>query len=348
MARPPSSDEKNKTTESPAPEVLQPQRDDEKPAPEAAVASGVVKTGKKPHRGTYRPSHKATFIGLAVVVAVLALNAGIVAYLLQPQSETGSEVQREEVTIGPAALEKLGVSRNAVGDLGTELVVGPDSRFNGKVTIAGNVSIAGQLELNSTFSATQANLANLQAGDTSLGQLNVNGDGTMTNLNIRENLAVAGTTQLQGTVTMSQLLTVNNNVNVAGDLSVGGTLSARSFQAGSLVSGSTLTIGGHIITRGAAPGVSRGPGVGSNGTVSISGNDAAGTVAVNAGTGAGGGIVAEVTFRSSYGNTPRVVVTAVGRGADGVYINRSARGFSIGINGSLSAGGHAFDYIVMQ
>jgi hypothetical protein len=147
-------------------------------------------------------------------------------------------------------------------------------------------------------------------------------------------------------------MTVNNNLNVTGSLAVGGTLSARSFQASSLVSDTTLTIGGHIITRGAATSVGRGPALGSVDTVSISGNDAAGTVAVNLGSNASrSGILANVAFRQNYGTTPKVVVTAVGGPVDDLYISRSSGGFSIGvrsITSGLSGAGYAFDYIVMQ
>jgi hypothetical protein len=143
------------------------------------------------------------------------------------------------------------------------------------------------------------------------------------------------------------MLTVNNNANFAGNLSVGGSLSAGSFNTGKLIVANSLTVGGHLVTRGSAPSVSRGSAVGSNGTVSISGNDLSGTVAVNAGVGAGGGIVARVTFNRQYDYTPHVVVTPVGPGAHDFYVNRDSTGFSIGV-GSLSTGGHAFDYIVTQ
>lgn len=341
---------KASTTGLPAPEVLKPQAENVSPSPaESGVKKPVLKTKARSHHMTYRPSHKATFVGLSVVVVILAINAGIIAFVVRGQDKAGAEADQSGVTINSAVLDTLGVSRNAVGSNGTELVVSPNSRFNGTVTIGGDVSIAGQLRLNSKFSAADANLTKLAAGDTSLGQLNVNGDGTITSLNLRKDLNVAGNTRLQGTVTVSQLMTINNNLNVTGSLAVGGTLSARSFQASSLVSDTTLTIGGHMITRGSAPGVGPGPALGAYGSVSISGNDAAGTVAVNVGAaGAGGGIVANVAFRSTYGSTPHVVVTAVGPGASDVYVNRTASGFSIGVNGSLSTGGHAFDYVVMQ
>jgi cytoskeletal protein CcmA (bactofilin family) len=210
------------------------------------------------------------------------------------------------------------------------------------VTVGGDVDVAGQLRLNSKFSAADASLAKLEAGDTSLSKLNVNGDGTISTLSLRKNLGVAGSTQFQGPVTISQLLTVHNNVNVSGSLSVGGTLSAGKFTV------SSLTVGGHITTRGSAPSVGKGSSIGSNGTVSISGNDTSGTVAVNIGAGGSSGILANVSFRNQYGSTPHVVVTAIGKSAGSVYVIRDASGFSIGVGGSLSPGGYAFDYIVMQ
>lgn len=353
MADEPSSESKNQK-EPPAPEVLKPQSDKkaDDPAEEQPKAGATAGTSKasllRPRHGTYRPSHKATFIGLGVVVLILVINAGVIAFVIKGQSKSKSEAEQGQVTISQGVLDQLGVNRSAVGTAGVELTVNPDARFNGKLQVGGDVSIAGRLQLNNTFSASSANFAQLQAGNTALAQLNVNGNTSLSNVAVRNELAVTGITRLQGPVTVSQLLTVNN-LNVSNNLAVGGVLSSNGFHTSNLVTDSTLTIGGHIITRGAAPGISPGNALGSNGTVSISGSDAAGTVAANIGVGAGSGIVANVTFRRAYDSTPRVVITPVGGGINGsVYVNRSARGFSIGINGSMPPGGFAFDYIVMQ
>jgi hypothetical protein len=342
------SETKDKNTDPPAPEELRAQTDSDSLSPETATTVAKPKLSARARHITYRPSHKATFVGLTVVVAILAINVGIITFVVRGQSQANAEGVQSEVTISPGVLNTLGVSRNTVGDSGAELVVNPNSRFNGKVVIGSDVSVAGELKLNSKFSASEASLAKLEAGDTSLSQLNVNGDGTVSNLNLRKDLAVVGTTRLQGPVTISSLLTVSNNLNVVGNLAIGGTLSARGFQASSLVSDTTLTIGGHVITRGTAPAVGPGNALGNNGTVSISGNDASGTVAANIGTGASGGINSYVAFRQQYSSTPHVVVTAVGAGVDSVYVNRSVGGFSIGVNGPIAPGGYAFDYIVMQ
>lgn len=346
-------------SDQPHPEVLQTQQEPDGEQAEAApqamrsdnaqlpVETAAHIARARARRGSFRPSHKATFIGVGVVVAILAINAGIIGWLVNSQGQAAQNALQDEVVISTDALNQLGVSRNPVTNAGTELIVGPNSRFNGTVKIGQDVSIGGQLKLNSKFIATDASLARLEAGETSLGQLNVNGDGTVTTLNMRKDLNVAGATRLQGPVNIAQLLTVSNSVNVTGNLSVGGALSVNQLAVNSLSIGSTLTIGGHVITRGSAPGVSPGPAIGSNGTVSISGNDTSGTVAVNTGVGAGGGIVATIDFRTNYGATPRVIVTPVGGGVSDVYVNRSANGFSIGVGG-ISLGGHAFDYIVMQ
>lgn len=342
----PSSEAKTDLKEPPAPEILRPQ-DSEGSSDSKETSGTVVSTpNTKLHRAIYRPSHKATFIGLGVVVVILLINAGVILYLINSQNSTSSSSSSSEVSISSDVLSTLGVSRNTIGSTGTELIVNPNATFKSDVTVGGNINVAGQLKLNGKLSG----LTSLEAGDTTLSQLNVSGDITATNVNVRKDLTVVGATTLQGTVTVDQLLTVNNSLNVAGNLAVGGTLTARSFHASTLTSDTTLTTGGHIVTEGSAPGYSKGDTLSSLDTISLSGNDISGTIAINTGSGstAGNGIVAYVTFVNKYSNIPHVIVTAVGAGAEGVYVNRSANGFSIGVNNKLSVGGHAFDYIVIQ
>ncbi len=345
MNKNPAPDDKDKPTDSPAAEALRPQDDG---APAASTGSKLPRLNLHLRHANYRPSHKATFIGISAVVAILAINAGVIAFFLRGQATSGSSAAKSGVVISSDVLDKLGVSRNPIASAGTSLVVSPNARFNGTLTVGSDVSIAGQLNLNGKLSASDTSLSRLVAGDTTINQLNVTGNATVLNLNLNKDLTVLGLTKLQGAVTIAELLTVNNSVNVSGNLAVGGLLSARSFEAGSLTSDTTLTIGGHVITRGLATSVRPGGSLGSNGTVSISGNDAAGTVAVNIGVGGGGGILAYVTFVNPYSNIPHVVVTAIGAGAGSVYVNRNGNGFNIGVNGPIGPGSYAFDYIVMQ
>ena len=342
-----SEDPKAPESNAPAPETLEVQHDSDESVSESTSEKPAVTDVKKPatplrRRVAYRPSHKATFIGLAVVALILGANAVIISLVMKKQADAQDGAVKNGVTISSDVLDKLGVSRNPVGNAETQLVVGPNAIFNGKVTVSGDTTISGQLNLNSKFTASDASLTKLQAGDTQLQQLNVNGDGTVTNLNIRKDLQVAGLTRIQGQLTVNQLTTINNNLNVAGNLAIGGSLSVRNFQV------STLTVTGHLLSSGSAPGVSAGGAVGSNGTVSISGNDTSGTIAVNTGTGAGNGLLAQISFRERYANTPHVVVTPIGHSVPGLYVNRTSSGFSISVDGSMPPAGYAFDYVIVQ
>ncbi len=335
-----SDESENRTTEPPAPEVLHPQTADKKAAAGAEAPRSHLRSQFR--HTTYRPSHKATFIGLAVVVTILSVNAAVIAFIIKNQDNPSSTSNSKEVTISSDVLDKLGVSRNPVSNSGTELTVGPNANFKGTVTVANDISVGGQLNLNGKLSAASMSLNSLQAGATAVESLNVNGDGTMSNLNIRKDLTVDGSTKLQGTVTIGQLLTVYNNINVLGNLSIGGTLSMGNFQT------NILTVGGHIITRGSAPGYSRGSILRGTDTISLSGNDVSGTLAVNIGAGnIGAGCLASISFVSQYSNIPHVVVTAIGP-ASNVYTYRNSSGFSICVASGLSNGSYAFDYIVMQ
>ncbi len=351
MANTPSSESKGDTSQPPAPEVLKPQSDEldssEASDTSAPSSASTDRTKNRHRRGSYRPSHKATFIGLAVIVAVLAINAVIITVVLKGQSKAKTQ-DLGQVTVSQAALDKLGVNQSVVGNAGIQLVVNPNASFKGTLQVAGDVSLASALKLNGKLSGSDASLAQLEAGNTSLGQLNVNGDSTISNLALRQNLTVSGASLLQGATTFSQLVTINNSLNVSGNVAVGGTLAVNSLHVSSLVSDNGVTIGGHVVTQGLAPSVSVGSAAGSNGTASISGSDMAGTVGVNTGVGAGNGLLASITFRSRYSNVPHVVVTTVGAPAL-IYITRTTSGFSIYVSGSLSAGiGYAFDYIVEQ
>lgn len=347
-----SAEPRDSASEPPAAEVLAPRADDNGTndvAGDATIQPVPASPTQRSHHRAYRPSHRATFISLAVVVLILVINAAIIGFVLKNQSKNSGQTNRSQVTINQSVLDQLGVNRTAVGNAGIVLTIGPDTHFNGKVVIDGGVSIAGQLRLSQQFSSADANLTQLEAGKTTLSDLNVNGAGTITDLTLRNSLLVAGTTILQGPVTLNQLLTVNNSANIIGNLSVGSVLSADQLTARSIVSTSTVTVGGHIITSGSAPAISAGSGLGSNGTVSISGDDAAGTVAINIGVGGScSSVMASVTFHSPYSSTPHVVVTPIGLGVT-FFINRSTSGFSVGCNsGSIAPGGYAFDYIVEQ
>jgi len=334
----------------PGPEVLSTRADDADEAQEKdndAKSKTKVVPRKKSLRSRYRLSHRATFFGLIAAAVVLVIFGAGVFLVVRSQSDGGDEGVGDQVVIDQATLEGLGVNRTAVDNEGTELIIGPNTRFDKRVQVGGNVSIGGELILNSRLSATDASLSNLQAGETSIEELNVNGDGTLSNISIRQDAVVVGNTRLQGTTTIGGLLSVENSANIAGNATVGGTLTAGSIQSGNIRASGSLNVAGRVVSGGGVPSASAGSATGSNGTVSISGNDIAGTVGVNVGTGGGNGIVANITFRDSYPATPRVIVTPIGN-VGSFYVFRTSTGFNIGVGNSLSPGGYAFDYFVIQ
>lgn len=361
MADEPSSKGNDQGSQA-SPEMLKPKEETVQDAPETAgVSKEATKEADKAtaeanakailRRRGYRTGHKATIIGVAVVAVILAVNGGIIFFIIKKQ--TASQVKQltqGQVTINQGVLDKLGVNRSSIGDDGVVLTINPETKFGGKVQVGGDLTVAGKLSLNSDFTAPSANFAKLQGGDTALAKLNVNGDTTMSNVNLRGELVVTGNTRLQGPVTISQLVTANN-LNVANNLSIGGVLSANNFHTGSLTVDSVLNINGHIVTTGGGlPTVAPGGGnvLGSNGTIAMSGTDVAGTVSIAVGVGATAGTIGTVTFRTPYSATPRVVVSPVGNSFGGIYINRSRNGFTIVTNSAVPPGGYAFDYIVIQ
>ena len=349
MADEKKPEDKSNSGESPEPEELHPQG--EKSSNLTSTTGGgdgstsasptVVTHAAKKRHASYKPSHRGTFIGLIVVGVILTVNATGLWFILQNQEEV-DRIARDSVTLSADSLGELGVSRNSIGSEGVELTVNPDANFGGKVTIAGNTSIDGKLDINGEFNAVAGSFTELQGGETAVESLNVNGDATITDLNLRGDLAVVGATLLQGKVTVGQLMTINNNLNITGSLSVGGSLIIKNLQIGN------LTVTGHLIVKGPTPSVSAGGAVGSNGTVGISGNDTGGTVSVNIGVGAVSGILANVTFNSAYPTTPHIVVTPVGRSVPGMYINRTTAGFSIVTPNALGSGGYSFDYLSLE
>jgi hypothetical protein len=341
--------ESNNANQAPQPETLQPRTDDVAVTTPKPPSASTPLTTKKPARRNYRPSHKATFVGLAVVIAILAVNVAVIGLVLKKQAKKETLAVKGQVSISSDDLNKLGINRGTIGDTSIQLTVAPDAQFKGKVSVAGNANFSGVVSLNNKLTGTDGNFTQLEAGNTALSQLNVNGSSTLSTLNLRQQLVVAGNTQLQGPVTLNQLLTVANSANIAGNLAVGGTLTVSTFSARSLTSTSTLTIGGHIITGGPSPSVSAGgAALGSNGTVGISGNDAAGQISINIGVGATGGTLANVTFKNSYGVTPKVAITPVGAGGNFYLGNLSTTGFSVAITSGLPAGGYRINFIVMQ
>ena len=78
----------------------------------------------------------------------------------------------------------------------------------------------------------------------------------------------------------------------------------------SLIVSANLTVNGHIISGGSAPGIAAGAAACTSPTVSIAGTDTAGLITVTTGTGcATAGKLATITFSAAFGVAPRVTLT---------------------------------------
>ena len=122
-------------------------------------------------------------------------------------------------------------------------------------------------------------------GAASLASIAVTGSANLNDLNVSGNASLVSLT-VSGTATVGTLV-------VTGPASVG-----------------TLTVNGHIITAGDDATVAAGAASCTAPTVTITGNDTAGTITIDTGTGCSAtGALAKITFANTYGVAPKMVIT---------------------------------------
>ncbi len=302
--------------------VVSPGGDSDAPSP--SPDKNDQKKSKK--RRKFSPLHLVSkinvyFLFFLLIVAVAALIVYIGYQREQDETDTTVDTQ----TLSPEELEEIGASDTRIGDPQQLLTVESNTIFSGQVLVRDNLEVAGQISV---------------GGSLSLPGITVSGTSNFEGIQA-SSLAVAGDTNIQG-----QLI-IDGSVTAGGAGSFGGAVSAPLVTTDSLQLTGDLQITRHIDTGGPSPSISRGGGVGSGGTVSISGSDTAGTVTINPGGGAGNGPVATVTFANAFNQTPHVVVTPVGRYVQ-FYVTRTTSGFTIHITQSLSSGSFSFDYIAFD
>ncbi len=181
------------------------------------------------------------------------------------------------------------------------------------------------------ITALQGNAAGITGGGT------VNG-----------NLAITGSLNVTGPTTLDGGLTVNGNAVFNGNLTV------QNIQV------ANITINGHIITAGNAPTAAVETAAGIADTqnniaapvVTIDGNDTAGSITIVAGASTTAGDMANVTFTTTFGKAPRIILTPVGSDSAKLqtYVNgTSAAGFKLGTNVAPAAGTtYTYNYQIMQ
>lgn len=174
-------------------------------------------------------------------------------------------------------------------------------------------------------------------------------------LSVEKDLTVRGKTILQGPANLSDGLTVAKNTAIAGNLNVNGQISAASLTVGSLTISSinlssNLNFAGHIVPSGAAPATRPSVAAGS-GTVTISGNDTAGTVVITVSGFVVPGELAIITFRTAFSTTPKVQLTPINDSASALnyFATRSASFFTINTaSNPISGQTYVFDYLITQ
>ncbi len=267
-----------------------------------------------PAEPTRRTPRLPKYVIITVIIIVgLVLAVVIVALFKQPAKKVAPTV----VTINTQSLDngtlnKL-TAQASPGKTVQQLTISPDTLFKNNIEVQGSLKADKQLDV---------------AG----------------------NVVVGGTTTLQGAVG------INSNLAVRGALSVGGALSAASLNVGSLgvttvnASGS-INFGGHLVPSGTTPTVAPSNGT-SGGTVTVSGNDTAGTITITIGNGTlVAGEMAILNFHTQFTTTPKVQLTPITGDASALnyYATRSASFFTIETSTTPTHGAsYVFDYLVTQ
>lgn len=297
-------------------------------------ATAETVTQYKPPKKNFTQTIKAliervnVYILLFVFVLAVAGFAIFVSYKSSKNAEQQASVLGQELSA--ADLAKINSSGTTVGDSKQTLTIASNAIFNGRVLVRDSLDVAGTIRV---------------GGSLSLPGITVSGTSSFENVSVASNLSIAGNTAIQGT------LSVQKNITVAGGASFGGPISAPQITIDRMILNSDLQLNRHIDAGGPTPGSSRGGAVGASGTASVSGTDTAGTVSINFGPGSSAGIIANITFRNSFSQTPHVVITPVGSSCAELnyYVTRSTGGFSIGTtNPGASGASCAFDFIAID
>jgi hypothetical protein len=166
-----------------------------------------------------------------------------------------------------------------------------------------------------------------------------------TDLTLTGQASISGGLNVSGPTTLTSL-------TVTDAVTINGTLTVDTIEAGS------ITVNGHIVTKGSAPTVAVGDAAGTglagdestNPQAVVDGTDSAGTVTVTAGAeNMNSGVLAKITFAEAYEADVKVVVSASNESASEIrtYTVKTATGFEIVAKDQLQAGAeYAFDYIV--
>lgn len=269
------------------------------------------------------------YLVMFILVVVLGV---IITFIVNRVNETndpasltfqGSELDQQSI-------DDLLKAEQNIGTVEQTLTVAANAIFNGKILVKSDLDVAGSIRV---------------GGPLNLPGITVAGTSDFDEVNVNNNLSILGSASIQ------QSLTVQGGANISGNVSVGGTISAGKISTEAMEFTGDLSLTKHIDTGGSVPRITSGTAVGSGGTVSISGNDIAGTVTANTGGVPPAGIMARVSFTRPYNSTPYVQVTPIGSASSTInyYVERDSSGFRIGTTSAPSGSTtYKFDYFIVE
>jgi hypothetical protein len=198
---------------------------------------------------------------IVLLVSVLVIGGAIGFGLSLLQKSTPASKQPTIQNLSEEDIKKLTDISTNLGTSNQVLNIGANALFRGNTSITGDLTVGGRFNAN---------------GPVTLSQLNITGTTALSGLNVGSNLTVSGATALQRGLSVTGLTAINGGLNVSGTASVNA-LNASTISVQNISISGPLTIG-HLQTRGTTPTAASGSAVGGGGTISISGNDTAGTV----------------------------------------------------------------------
>ena len=259
-----------------------------------------------------------TLVGLLLLVALIIGLSLLVGRLTRPEQTIIINTQ----SLDNGTLNEL----TGEGPAKQQLTITPDTLFKNSTTVQGD----GRFNKDVTI------------------------DGTLT---VGGRTILQDSTNIEGDLNVSNGLTVGQNVSFGGNLSVNGQITALSLSVGSLSISSInlssdLVFGGHIIPSGSVAPSGQISAAGGGGSVSVVGNDTAGTITINTGGGAAiAGEMAIITFVKPFGTTPKVQLTPITSTASTLryYATRSTTFFTVDTSSPISNNTtYVFDYLVTQ
>lgn len=298
---------------------------------EAGKVTEAGATDKKKKRGNGNIATRiASRLNIYLLAFVLLIIISLVIVFIVVQSSNKQAAEEEKITsqeLTQDAIDNLSSNEATVGDPKQLLSIESNAVFAGKVLIRDGLDVAGPIKV---------------GGDLNLPGITVSGKSAFDEVQVNT-LSIAGDASVQG------ILTVQKNLTVNGQGSFSGPISAPSITIDALSLSGDIQFARHIDAGGGTPSVSGGGAIGSGGTVTLSGTDTAGTITVNVGSSASGGVLATITFVNKFNDNPHVVFSPVNASAPNTFVsNRTSSGFSISTSSGLPAGSISFDYIVVD